>query len=315
MNLRQLQFFLDLVEQGGFSRAASIRNVDQPFISRQIRKLEETVGAPLLYRNGRGVELTDEGLDLLNVVRPFLSNVQDVMDRVQARSVQPRGRISLGIVHHLGETLCPSLLSSFCARYPHVHVHISGGNSSIIQEWLLRARIDLGIYYDIGSSPQLVTEELIEERIVLVGPMALAREHGINGRKAISLAEAARLPLVLPSSQHGLRIRLDRLAELAGIPLQSPYEIDLYGTLRALVMAGHGFTLLPLGAMLNQVVDTQTFLAPLVDPEMTAVLSMVFACNKPTSFLTREFAGELRARIKSFSEEQARVIASFERRY
>ncbi|WP_293799651.1 hypothetical protein [uncultured Bosea sp.] len=80
-------------------------------------------------------------------------------------------------------------------------------------------------------------------------------------------------------------------------------------------MAGHGFTLLPLGAMLNQVGDTRTFLAPLVDPEMTAVLSMVFAYNKPTSFLTREFVGELRARIKSFSEEQARVIASFERRY
>lgn len=80
-------------------------------------------------------------------------------------------------------------------------------------------------------------------------------------------------------------------------------------------MAGHGFTLLPLGAMLNRVGDTRTFPAPLVDLEMTAALSMVFACNKPTSFLTRELAGELRARIKSFSEEQARVIAPFERRH
>lgn len=187
MNLKHLEAFVQAVELGSFSRAAAVLNADQALLSRQIRKLEDHVGARLFHRHGRGVELTDEGVELLNAVRPLISGIREATERIQARRKQPRGRLSFGIVHHLGEALCPSLLASFRERFPEVHVHISGANSSVMQEWLLQGRIDIGVAYDVGGAPQLIGEDLVAERIFFVGSKALAREHSLRSTKSITL--------------------------------------------------------------------------------------------------------------------------------
>lgn len=310
MNLKQLEFFLDVVEHGGFSRAASVRNVDQPFVSRQIRKLEEEMGAPLLYRNGRGVELTEAGHELINVAKPLLSEMQQLRERLQFRATQPRGRISVGIIHHLGEALLPNLLKQFHDSFPLVQIHISGGNSSIIQEWLLRGRIDVGIFYDIGHAPQLAAETLLDERVVLVGTMALAQKHRIAGERTIRLVEGAKLPLVLPGPQHGVRIRLDRLAQEEGIILQSPFEIDLHSSLKALVMSGQGFGLMPVGAIIDKFGDKDLFIADVVEPELTSSPKMAFASNKAASPIAREFANALRQMARQFDEMLNEIMSN-----
>lgn len=308
MNLKQLEFFLDVVEHGGFSRAASVRNVDQPFVSRQIRKLEEEIGAPLFYRNGRGVELTEAGHELLNVAKPLISEMQQLRERIQLRATQPRGRISVGIIHHLGEALFPNLLRQFHESFPLVQIHIAGGNSTIIQEWLLRGRIDVGVFYDIGHAPQLAAETLLEERVVLVGTMALARKHRIAGKRMIQLVEGAKLPLVLPGPQHGVRIRLDRLAQVEGILLQSPFEIDLHSSLKALVMSGQGFGLMPVGAIVDNIGNSDLFIADVVEPEVTSSLKIAFASNKAASPIAREFATALRHMARQFDGMLSEVM-------
>lgn len=311
MNLKHLQALIDVVEQRSFSRAAAVLNTDQALLSRQVRKLEDQIGARLLHRNGRGVELTEEGLELLNAVRPLIGGIREATERIQARREQPRGRLSFGIAHHLGEALCPTLLASFRDRFPKVRVHISGAHSGVMQEWLLQGRIDLGVSYDLGGSPQLISENLVAERIFFVGSWDLAKTHNLTNVKSISLERATHLPLVIPSEHHGLRTLLDRAATTACVSLQSSYEVDVYSTLKASVFAGLGFTMLPFGALLSEIGKRPMYAAELIEPEIVSTFSMAFACNKPTSSLTREFAKHIRAAVKDFTEEQKKSLGAF----
>lgn len=104
---------------------------------------------------------------------------------------------------------------------------------------------------------------------------------------------------------------MDRAAATAGIKLQSYHEIDVYGTLKASVSAGLGFTMLPFGALLAEIGRDRLFIAELVEPKVECNLSMAFACNKAASTLTREFAKHIRTGIKGFAAAQAEALRAF----
>lgn len=310
LNSKQLEVFVEIARSGSFSGAAAVLGTDQPSLSRQVRLLEEEIGAKLFFRTGRGVKLTDAGTNLLNISSRYLGDLLDLTQRIADERENVRGRISFGVVQFLGATFVPDLLIRFREKYPDIALHITGGNSGIVHEWLLNGRIDAGIIYDAGCSHELVAEQILTEQTFIFGSRQLAEKYGIAGERSLPLARLVGLPLILTSRHHGLRRAIEHHAQRAGVRLVPAYEVDNLVTIKAMSRLGAGFCVLPYGAYADEIEAEQGFRARLVDPEIESAFSLVFARHRPLSPAMRELAGVIRSEIKNYARRQALSVAT-----
>ena len=131
MNLKQLEYFVNVAELGSFSKAALILNIAQPALSRQVRLLETDLHVTLLMRNGRGVVLTEAGQRLFDHSVGILQLVSRVREDIQATREEPAGRIVVGLPPSMARLLTLPLVDSFRRTLPQARLAIVEGLSSI----------------------------------------------------------------------------------------------------------------------------------------------------------------------------------------
>jgi len=209
MNLRQLQYFVEVSELESVTQAAERLHVAQPAVSRHMRALEHDLGVRLFERDGRGIILTNAGLVFRDRVRTVLRELDRAQLEVKALSRSPGGRIDFAMPFSVSQALTRVLVERAHEELPGIALRIIDGWTGFIIEWLLRGRLDLGIIYDYTlKSDVLRTEPLAtEEHFLLCAP-----SDPLVARQSISLAEVASLPLALPSREHGLRVEQPTLS-------------------------------------------------------------------------------------------------------
>ena len=206
MELKQLKYLLSVSELGSFSKAAVVLSVAQPVLSRQIRSLEEELGVELLYRNGRGIVVSDAGQIVVEHARAIVSSVGSISADIDTLRSDPSGKISIGMPPTAGSVLTAPLIQRFHEEYPRIKLKVQEGYSGHVLEWLSTGRIDVAILYNAPKTSTLLTQPLIEEELLLIGPGRkpdMAVEGPVNG------ASLAEMPLILPSHPHGLRVLVE----------------------------------------------------------------------------------------------------------
>ena len=124
MELRHLRYFLMLAETLHFGRAASRLGIAQPPLSRQIRDLEEQVGATLFYRGTRGVSLTDAGVAFAQRAAQIVAAADEAVFEAREAGQGRTGRIVIGFVHSLAYSLLPRVLPGFRQKHPGIAVSL-----------------------------------------------------------------------------------------------------------------------------------------------------------------------------------------------
>jgi LysR family nitrogen assimilation transcriptional regulator len=245
MDLRQLRYFVHIVEMQSFSKAAAFLRITQPALSRQIMLLEDELGEELLTRHGWGASATPVGLLLADHARRLLKDAQLAKDSVRAFADEPSGNVSFGVPSSLGAVLLPDVARLFRSRYPKVRLHLVEGFSATIHEWSLHGRLNLAVLYEAPAMPQLSVLPLIEEAMVAVGAVDRFRDGS-----RIAVQSLLELPLILPARPHRLRLLVDGFADaLGGTPIAPLLEVDSLPVLLELVRAGMGCTVLPYSAV------------------------------------------------------------------
>lgn len=245
MDIRQLRYFQAVAELGSFSRAAVLLRISQPAISRQVRKLEEELEAPLLMRHGHGVSPTDAGARLLERSHQILRDLERTKADIRSETEDPGGVISLAVPPGAGHYLVPPLVAGVRAQFPRVHLQILGGFSGYIQEWLAAGRVDAGVLHGASPTPGISLMPLLtEETFVVTPPQTAPPECGY-----FVLDDVGRLPLLLPTRSNSLRRHFDGLAASQGITLNPQVEVDGQAIIKALVKEGFGFSILTRGAI------------------------------------------------------------------
>lgn len=274
MDIKQLEYFVQVAQTGSFSRAAAILDMTQPALSRQVRTLEVELRETLLLRTGRGVALTEPGRRLLARAREILQLVQITQQELGAMRGEPVGEIVLGLPPSLARHITIALIERCQVELPGARVAIVEGFSSYILEWLATGRVDLGLVYNPEPLPNLEQEPVLREELCLVGPP--------GGRQPaeISLAEVGRLPLVLPQRGHSFRRLMEQQALLAGVKLQIAWEVSSVPTILDMVRRGHGFA-----ALLGSAVDWGTGADALtrttiVEPRISSTLCMAWSATR-----------------------------------
>ncbi len=297
MNLRQLEYFVQVAELGSFSRAARLLGLAQPALSRQVRALETDLRETLLLRNGRGVELTDAGRRLFEHAIAILQHVAHARDDMGAQRDEPVGRIVVGLPPSLGRQLTRPLIDAFRSELPRARLAIVEGLTAHIAEWIATGRVDLALLHNPDATPELDIVPVLEEMLCLVQP-APPRRPGKRSpareRTPLPLAQLSSFPLVVPDRMHALRRLMETQAALAGVQLDIAWEVSSVPSIVDLVAAGYGNAVLPRSAVAASGRAAQLTMRPLGDPPLHSVLCMAASAHRRATPLARRVAGLLR---------------------
>lgn len=278
MDLRQLEYFVNVVDLGGFSRAARLLGVAQPAVSRQVRSLEVELRQTLLLRNGRGATPTEAGKRLLAHARGILQQVDRArleVDDIKGASV---GHVVLGLPPTLARVLTVSLVREFRRRYPRASLSIVEGLSSYMHEWLHVGRIDIGLLYNPVPSPELDTRPLLEEDLCLVGT-----KHDRRAARSVKLRDLPRFPLIIPSRPHAIRTLVETHLAAIGLRPQVAMEIDAVTAILELVAEGHGYAVLSQRALDGAAVARRLVSWPIMQPRLRSALVIATSAQRPST--------------------------------
>ncbi|MEU2357529.1 LysR family transcriptional regulator [Streptomyces misionensis] len=241
MDLQVLRAFQAVAEGLTVTEAAAEARITQPALSRALRRLEEEVGAELLQRVGRVLRPTPAG----RVFKEYVDAALDSYDRGRravAEVVDPdTGLVSLAFLHTLGTWLVPGLVTGFREEYPGVRFELHQDGESGLVQHLLDATADLMITSGDPDHPLITWRRLLVEPLWLAVPTG----HRLARHRRVRLAEVAEEPFILLKPGYGLRSVTEELCQEAGFAPRVAFEGEEVQTLRGLVAAGLGVSLIP----------------------------------------------------------------------
>ncbi|HEY0197025.1 MAG TPA: DNA-binding transcriptional regulator OxyR [Rhodanobacter sp.] len=242
MNLRDLHYLVALAEHRHFGRAAEASFVSQPTLSTQIKKLEDELGVALVERTPRKILLTETGREIASRARSVLAEVDEIKAIAQRTRDPEAGTLRLGIFPTLGPYLLPHVIPLLRERFPRLELLLTEGKTETIIHMLREGALDAGILALPLHEDSLHTEFLFEEPFVLAVPdnHPLARHKG-----KLKLADLANERLLLLEDGHCLRDQALEVCQLAGAGEKTGFRATSLETLRQMVAANVGITLLP----------------------------------------------------------------------
>ena len=294
MDFRQLRNFIQVVELSSITAAAERLNIAQPALSRQVKALEEELSVSLLRRHGRGVMPTEEGIRLARRAKAILEEMEDLAGDISGHSAPLSGTVTLGLPPTVSEILATHLIERTMQDYPEVKLRIISGFSGHVQDWLLRGKIDLGVAYEGQKSPSIKAQPIIMEQLFLIQS---ANTEGARDGVPIHARDALEQPLILPNPEHGLRGRVEAIAQEDRIDLTVVLEIDILPTMLAFVERGLGATILPLVSVIHHVREGRLVARPIVRRTIDRTLVLMTPLNRPGSRLTTSFADFLTSEV------------------
>jgi LysR family transcriptional regulator, regulatory protein for tcuABC len=262
MELRQLRYFVRVVELGSISRAALDLDLVQSALSQQISRLESELSTRLLQRTRKGVTPTEAGMAFFREAQLALRHAEQAGRA--ARAARLTGTVSVGLAPTTAAVLGLPLMRAMRQRYPDVRLHMVESLSGHLTHMLNARQLDLAVLFDTDAARRWSVTPLLEEKLFL-----MRSRRGLPGGPGapVSMADLADVPLILPTGPHGLRNTLDAAFARAGIRPVLVAEIDSLALLMDAVDAGLGATLQPWAAVGRfPDADSRFHLAELNDP-------------------------------------------------
>ena len=276
MDLKQLRAFLTVADTGNVTRAAELLNLVQPAVSRQLRLLEEDVGAELFERERRGMVLTEPGKTLLTYARRAMLELDRARAELGGAAEQIGGLVTVGLLPSTSNLLASPLVSAVASHYPRIRTRIAMGYAGTLHQWLESGEIDAALLYGAERLPNIQARPLLEEALWVVGtPSAKLRR-----QRPVPLPSLAGKPLILPSGPHGIRTLVDHACAVANVELTIATETNAMSIQKSLVLGGHGLTILPPIAFADELARKLVSAAPLCEPEITRTIVLALASNR-----------------------------------
>jgi LysR family tcuABC transcriptional regulator len=246
MDMRQLRYFVQIVESGSLSKASRQLFVVQPALSQQMSRLEEEVGKPLLVRSVRGVVPTENGTALYHHAKFVLRQLDEAVLVARHDYMRIGGRVTLGLAPSTSCIVGLPLLRHLKQKYPGILLNVVVALPVHLEEMARLSQLDVAILFNRTAASELTHQALMEEEVVVIVPAAsrlIPRK-----KKSLTMAEAAALPLVLSSPHHQLRRRIMLEFERAKLAAQVVAEIDSLELVMRYVAEGGGATIQPMAA-------------------------------------------------------------------
>lgn len=277
MELRQLRYFVRIIETGSMGSAAQDLDIGVSALSQQMSRLENELAIRLLQRTSRGVTPTNAGLAFYSQAQLALRHADDAI--LAAREARLSGHVSVRMAPSTASILGIPFIHAMQENYADVRLHVVESLSGNLERMINTRQIDLAIVFQKDKILRWSARPILEEQLFLIGSHALLAALPDN---PITPEQLAGIPLIMPSQGHGLRGRLDAVCQEHALNVEIVAEIDGLALLMRAVRDGLGATLQPGAAIShldndalrvigvhNPVLSRPNFLVSLSDDELT----------------------------------------------
>jgi DNA-binding transcriptional LysR family regulator len=279
MNSDDLALFAQVAKSGSISRAAMELGADQSTVSRRVGLLEAELGVRLFHRSGRGVTLTERGQQLLGFANTMNDTLVEAERAMRDSAEQGPAKLCIAAQPTIARILFGRLGHALKARYPLTQVHFVEGLAADILNRLSDGAVDIAILYLPEHPGALQFDPLLSEGVQLITPA----NYPLKGN-AIAVRDLGDIPLILPSTHHGLRMMVESLANRYGFSANIALECDgSISITKRLVLENCGCTVLPAAAVVEEVKAGRLKSYRLEDPEIRRTVAIVWPKNRVTA--------------------------------
>ena len=243
IELRHLRYFVAVAEAGSLTAAAEQRlHTAQPSLSRQIRDLEAEIGAALLTRTTRGMELTAAGRVFLDHARLALSQVQAAAEAARRAAQPAKPSFALGFLTGQEMDWLPEAMQILRHELPNTDVKVSSDYSPLLADGLMLGRLDLAFMRPEPHRPDLAYKLVMREPLLVVLPS----DHSLASRKAIAVQDlAGEIFIGMSKTAPSLQMVIDRYLKRCGVNIRADHEVDNLAMAISLVVSTRGVALMP----------------------------------------------------------------------
>lgn len=241
MNIRDLEYLVALAEHKHFRRAADSCHVSQPTLSGQIRKLEDELGVMLLERTSRKVLFTQQGLLLVDQAKTVLREVKVLQEMASLQGESMAGPLHIGLIPTVGPYLLPHIIPQLHQSYPKLEMYLHEAQTQSLLAQLDSGKLDCAILAMVKESAPFIEVPLFEEPMKL----AIYEGHPWHDRSSVPMGDLAGQRLLMLEDGHCLRDQALGFCFQAGAKEDTHFRATSLETLRNMVAAGSGITLLP----------------------------------------------------------------------
>ncbi len=293
LDLRQIQYFVCLYEERSVTRAARRLNIVQPALSMQISRLEKHLRPNLFERTARGMIPTSAGEAMYRLYLPILLDLRHANQQVMELSGKVLGKIAVGIIPSITNSVLADVLHRFSAKYPDVEIRIDEAYSGTLIDWVIAGDLDLAVVNSTRRKAGLAMRPLIDEELVLV-----ERGTSKNNLEPIPFMQLRQLALVLPSRRHGIRNIVNAAAEEIGIQVMPQIEVDALAPTLKLVSESDLTTVLPAIVARRSTIELPLQTRRIVEPLLKRELVYVHRSHRPLSRVLSAFVEILGKELK-----------------
>jgi LysR family hydrogen peroxide-inducible transcriptional activator len=300
MNLRDLRYLVALADERHFGRAAERCHVSQPTLSAQIRKLEEYLGVPLVERRPKRVTLTPTGEKVVERARRLLQEADAIVEIAHTERDPLAGQLRVALIPTVGPYLLPHVARRLQRALPRLKLLLYEYQTGPLLAKLRDGELELGILALPVAGEGLAAAELYQEPFTLAVPSS----HPLAAREKVRVADLDGETLLLLEDGHCLRDQALEVCSRVGVGEEQDYRATSLETLRQMVAAGHGVTLLPELAA-NSPVGTARGLRikPFVKPAPSRTIGAVWRKSTTRSRAIEAVVATIRA---AMNEESSR---------
>ena len=284
MEIHQLEYFVAIIETGGFSRAAERCNVAQPSLSQQIKKLENEVGQLLFDRLGRKVVLTEAGKMLLPRARTILGELQDIRVEMYTGIQDEKGTLTVGFIPTIAPFVLPGVIRRFSREYPEATLEVHEDLTENLVAKIAAAEMDVGITSLPIKNKLIQTEELLTEPLFV----AASQKYDIVNWAAIRVKELEDFPFIALSEVHCLGEQVQSFCYQQDVDLNIVCHTAQLSTVQNCVALGLGVSLVPHALALNDPTNQVLYRAISDSAPQRKIAASVHA-RRRLSYLSRAF--------------------------
>jgi len=284
MEFRQLRYFVAIVENGSFTRAAEALFIAQPSLSQQIALLEDELHVRLLIRGGRGISLTPSGTVFYSQANVLLKQLSTMRELVQMSDDSPSGVVSVGFPFSISSLLAVPVVEAVSSSYPNIQLSVVESPSVYLSELFLNGRLDLCFLSKKLPRSNTVHAAYDEELRFAGTPSAMAF---LGESKEIELVKACGHPLLLPSRSNTSRSSIENAIAQFGLHLNVVAELESSRLLQAAAIKNLGFIIQPASALDYEVRAGHLRAVNIVEPSLTRTVSLCSSSHRPMTRQTQ----------------------------
>jgi len=293
MSIRNLTYFVEVVREGNFTRAARNLNLSQPALSKVIKNLECELKVQLIDRRTKHFKLTDAGEIFYDNSQKALESINKELEKLYDSVNFEKGRIIVGIPPVIGTAIFPTLLSDFKKRYPNIEIVLIEGGANIIKDMVDKVEVDIGIVMLPFESDDFLTIPMIYSNSKLI----VHKSHELVSKKTVRLEELKEEQFVILSEEYMLYNQIIYACKTKGFKPKIIFKSSQWDFVAKMVSINEGIAILP-APIIRIFNSNEISNLSIIEPELPWNIGMIVKKDKYISYAMRKFIEFVKTEVK-----------------